>query len=90
MDARADDRQILEPAPQLVGDRQALSRGRLEDHELRRFPVGELAETNRLVSGAPDDELEQSPGVRMRLADQNSGHAHTLGGARMGSARHLV
>ena len=76
--------------PQLVRNRQPLSRGRLEDHELRGFPIGQLAETDRFVSGAPDDELEQSPGVRMRLADQNSGHVTSVGDGSMEDVAALV
>jgi hypothetical protein len=35
------------------------------------------------VSGTPDDELEESPGIRMRLADQDSGHGQSVNGGRM-------
>src|SRR5437763_11891772 len=56
-DARADDREILEPAPEPGCRCQAGRRGRLEDHHRGRFATGQLAMAYRLVTGSPDDRL---------------------------------
>ena len=89
-DARTDDREVLEPAPEPGCRCQAGRRGRLEDHHRGRFVVGQLAVADRFVTGPPDDRLEQDPEIRMRLADQNSGHVTSVGDRSMEAVVALV
>jgi hypothetical protein len=55
--ARADDREILEPASKPGCRCQVDRRGRLEDHHRGRFVNSQLAMANRFVTGSPDDRL---------------------------------
>ena len=74
-DARADDGQTLEPAPEPVRNLQPLRRGRFEDHQPEVVAVDELARIDGVVAYPLDDQLQESPAVRVWFADQDPCHA---------------
>jgi len=58
LDAHAEDRQVLEPAPYATGQPQARLRRRLEQQKLGLLPFDPLARADRPMAEPQKQELE--------------------------------
>jgi hypothetical protein len=62
-----------------VRDGQSVRRGRLENQQPEVVAVGQLARAERVMANPLDDQLQESPAVGVRFADQDSCHVpHTI------------
>ena len=79
VDAHAEDREAREAPPDAPDEPHARPRGRLQQHEVRRFAPDPLARADRPVAEPQGKQLEQGPVGRVGIHDQDGGHPRSLG-----------
>ena len=74
IDAHAEDRQLPEPATQAYGLPQSRARRRFEQHEIGVLALGQLPLPDRSMTEPQNEHLEQRPGCRIGILDQDGRH----------------
>jgi DNA-binding response OmpR family regulator len=79
VDRHAEDRQEREAPANAAGEPQARTRRRLEEEQFRLLAVHPFARSHRLVPEPQADDLEQRPGCRIGVDNENHGHGANFG-----------
>ena len=79
IDAHAEDRQLREPAAQAGGKPDARAGRRFEQHQFGVFALGQLSLPDRSMTEPQDEYLEQRPGSRIWIHDQDGRHDGIVG-----------
>jgi DNA-binding response OmpR family regulator len=79
VDADAEDREFGKTTPEAAGEPHARARRRFEQEEIGLLAVNPLTGADRAMAEAPAEELEQRPGCRIRIDDEDGRHASNVG-----------
>ena len=74
----AEDRQLREPASQVPGMPHVRARRRFQEHEVGGLVLGQFPLADRSMTEPQDENLEQRPGCRIGVHDQDGRHTGTF------------
>ncbi len=83
IDAHAEDRHLREPASQTQGMPHACARRRLQEREIGDLVLGQLPLADRSMTEPQNENLEQRPGCRIWIHDQDGRHGGIVVGDRL-------